>query len=190
MKIHHIMRICSIFAIFLIVGCTTNAIDHAPEPGNHTARLPALYAPENQYYYFTAAQIQRKKGNLDKAIVLLGKAIDLDAESPYLKRELATVYLQNKEGDKAIKILEEVLQRYPDDVKALIIYGGTKQVRKENKDAIAAYEKILVLDPKQERVYSLLGNLYVDAGDYKRAESTFRRLLKNFPTSYAGHYFL
>jgi len=190
MKIQHIMRICSIFAIFLIVGCTTNAVEQAPAPGNHNARLPAFYAPENQYYYFTAAQIQRKKGNLDQAIIMLRKAIELDAESPYLQRELATVYLQNKEGDKAIKVLEELLQRYPDDVKALIIYGGTKQVRKENKDAIAAYEKILVLDPKQERVYSLLGNLYVDAGDYKRAEATFRRLLKNFPTSYAGHYFL
>jgi tetratricopeptide (TPR) repeat protein len=174
----------------MVVGCTTNAVDHAPAPGNNTARLPAFYAPENQYYYFTAAQIQRKKGNLDNAIIMLRKAIELDKESPYLKRELATVYLQNKESGKAIKILEEVLQQYPDNVKALIIYGGTRQVRKENKDAVEAYEKILALDPKQERVYSLLGNLYVDAGDYKSAESTFRRLLKNYPTSYAGHYYL
>ena len=100
MKIHHIMRICLIFAIYMVVGCTTNAVDQAPAPGNQTARLPAFYTPENQYYYFTAAQIQRRKGNLDKAIVLLRKAIELDAESPYLKRELATVYLQNKEGGK------------------------------------------------------------------------------------------
>ena len=66
MKIHHIMRICCMFAIYLVVGCTTTAVDHTPTPRKNTARIPATYAPENQYYYFTAAQIQRKKGNLDK----------------------------------------------------------------------------------------------------------------------------
>ncbi len=190
MKIYYIMRILAIFAISIAVGCATNAIDQAPAPRKKTTKPPAFYGPDNQYYYFTAAQVQRKKGNLDKAIVLLRKAIELDPESPYLQRELATIYLQNKEGARAIEVLEEVLRKHPNDIKALIIYGGIKQVRKENKDAIAAYEKILALDPKQERVYSLLGNLYTEAGDYTRAKVTFMRLTKNFPASYAGHYYL
>jgi len=143
------MRILAIFAISIAVGCATNAIDQAPAPKKATTKPPVFYGPDNQYYYFTAAQVQRKKGNLDKAILLLRKAIELDPDSPYLQRELATIYLQNKEGGKAITLLEEVLRQHPDDIKALIIYGGTKQVRKENKDAIAAYEKILALDPKQ-----------------------------------------
>ena len=152
MKIYYMMRIFSVFAISIAVGCATNSMEQAPAHIKTTRKPPAFYGPENQYYYFTAAQIQRKKGNLDKAIVLLRKAIELDPDTPYLQRELATIYLQNKEGDKAISVLEEVLQKHPNDIKALIIYGGTKQVRKENKDAIAAYEKILALDPKQERV--------------------------------------
>lgn len=190
MKIYSIMRILSIFAVSIAVGCAANSIDQTPAPNKTTTKPHAFYGPENQYYYFTAAQVQRKKGNLDKAIVLLRKAIELDPESPYLQRELATFYLQNKEGAKTLEILEDLLRKHPNDIKALTIYGGTKQVRKENKDAIAAYEKILVLDPKQERVYSLLGNLYMEASDYTRAKATFKRLIKNFPVSYAGHYYL
>jgi tetratricopeptide (TPR) repeat protein len=190
MKIYTLVRTVSIFAISIAVGCATNSMDQAPAPRQTTAKPPAFYGPENQYYYFTAAQVQRKKGNLDQAIVLLRKAIELDPDSPYLQRELATVYLQNKESVNAITVLEEVLRRHPNDIKALIIYGGTKQVRKENPEAITAYEKILSLDPKQERVYSLLGNLYVEAGDDARAKATFERLIENFPRSYAGHFYL
>ena len=190
MKIYYFKRIISLFAIYIAVGCTSSAIDPNPEPGTKPNKPLALNGPENQYYYFTAAQVQRKKGNLDKAILMLRKAIELDPETPYLRRELATVYLQNKEDDKAIAVLKEVLQKHPNDIKALIIYGGTKQVRKEDKDAIVAYEKILSLDPKQQRVYSLLGSLYIDAGDYARARGVFNRLIKNFPASYTGHYYL
>jgi len=187
---YYMLRLFPIIAIPVVVGCAASSMDRAPATQKRTAEPPAFYAPENQYYYFTAAQIQRRKGNLDKAILLLRKALNLDPDSPYLQRELATIYLQNKEGAKAIEVLEAVLRRHPNDIKALIIYGGTKQVRKENKDAIAAYEKILTLDPKQERVYSLLGNLYVEAGDYASAQATFKRLIESFPSSYAGRYYL
>ncbi len=190
MKFYSILRIVTIFAFAIAAGCATNTVDKAPATQKKTIQTPTYHGANNQYYYFTTAQIERKKGNLDKTIVLLRKAIDLDPDSVYLQRELATVYLQNKEGEKAIEVLEALLKRHPNDVKALIIYGGTKQVRKENEDAIAAYERILALDPKQQRVYSLLGNLYLQSGDDARAKATFNRLVKNFPASFEGHYYL
>jgi tetratricopeptide (TPR) repeat protein len=190
MKIFYLKRILTVFAISIVVGCAATTVDQTSAPATEPARPQAYYEPENQYYYFTAAEIQRKQGNLDKSIVLLQKAIEIDPESLYLQRELATVYLQNKEYAKAIAVLEELLQKNPNDVKALIIYGGIKQVHKENQAAIAAYEKILALDPKQERIYSLLGGLYMEAGDLPRAKDLFNRLVVNFPASYAGHYYL
>lgn len=190
MKIYSMARIVVVFAISIAVGCATGTVEQTPTLQKKTTEPRAYYGPNNQYYYFTSAQIQRKKGNIDQAVVLLRRAIELDPESVYLQRELATVYLQNKESAKAIEVLAEVLRRHPNDIKALIIYGGTKQVRKENKDAIAAYEKIIALDPKQERVYSLLGNLYLELGEDERAKATFERLIENFPSSYAGRYYL
>ena len=117
MKIFRLMRIISIFIILFAVGCTMNSIK--PIPAN--TKPHDFYGPENQYYYFTAAQVQRKKGNLDKAVVLLQKAIELDPDSSYLQRELVTVYLQNKENDKAVEVLQEMLKKNPKDIKSLII---------------------------------------------------------------------
>ncbi len=129
MKIFRLMRIISIFIIFFAVGCTANPIKPTPAK----TKPQDFYGPENQYYYFTAAQVQRQKGNLDKAVVLLQKAIELDPDSPYLQRELVTVYLQNKEHDKAVEVLEGMLQKNPNDLKSLIIYGGIKQVAQRNR---------------------------------------------------------
>ena len=180
MKNFYLKRILTIFAVFVAAGCAASSVEQTSAPATAPTRPQAYYEPENQYYYFTAAEIQRKKGNLDKSIVLLQKAIEIDPKSLYLQRELATIYLQNKEYDKAFATLEELLRKYPNDIKALIIYGGIKQVHKENQEAIAAYEKILALDPKQERIYSLLGSLYMEAGDLTRAKDVFTRLVKNF----------
>jgi tetratricopeptide (TPR) repeat protein len=177
-----------VFAILVTAACTTNLPNQTPveAPVEHTA----YYGPENQYYYFTAAQAQRIKGNLDSAVLLLRKAIALDPESLYLQRELATVYIQNKEDEKALEVLEGLLQKNPNDLKSLIIYGGVKQVRKETKEAIAAYEKILTLDPANQRIYSLLGGLYMDAGELDNAKDIFNREVANFPGSYVAHFFL
>ena len=116
MKILRLKRIISVSIFCIAVGCTVNPgkqISPKTEP-------QAFYGPENQYYYFTAAQVQRKKGNLDKAVSFLQKAIEIVPDSAYLQRELATVYLQNKENDKAIEVLEEVLQKNPNDLKSLV----------------------------------------------------------------------
>ena len=186
MKILRLKRIILLSMFCFAVGCMVNPAKTTPSK----TEPKTFYGPENQYYYFTAAQVQRKKGNLDKAVSLLQKAIELDPGSSYLQRELVTVYLQNKENDKAIEVLEEMLQKNPEDLRSLIIYGGIKQVRKETDDAIAIYEKILALDPKQQRIYSLLGGLYMETGVLERAVEVFNRELENFPGSYTGHFYL
>ena len=97
--------------ILAITACTVNTSQPTQAPDPEKRRVYSR--PDNQYYYFTAAQVQRKKGNLDNAIVLLRKAIAQDPESSYLQRELATVYIQNKEDEKALEVLEGLLQTIP-----------------------------------------------------------------------------
>jgi len=172
-------RIMLLPVIFIVFGCAVETSRRPPEP----AISKVISGPGNQYYYFTAAEIQRVKGNLDKAIVLLRRAVELDPDSLYLQRELATVYLQNKENQRALEVLENLLAKNPNDVKSLIIYGGIRQVRKENQQAVAAYEKALTQDPKQEKVYSLLGALYLQADDFKRAREVFNRQVEVFPSA-------
>jgi tetratricopeptide (TPR) repeat protein len=173
--------------VFFSAGCTQNSFPKRKPAFGHSLMH---HQTDNRYYYFTEAQIQRRMGNLDKAVLLLKKAIEMDPDSLYLKRELATVYLQNKEGENAIGVLEDILKEHPNDVKSLILYGGIQQVRKNSAEAINAYEKVIALDPKQEKVYSLLGGMYMDAGKLDQAKRVFDQLIDHFPASHSGHFFL
>jgi tetratricopeptide (TPR) repeat protein len=186
MKLLHLKMTMFFVVFFFSFGCALNSTPKTTPTYGQTL----IHKTTNAYYFFTEAQIQRSAGNLEKAIVLLNKAIEMDPESVYLKREIATVYLQNKEDGNAVKVLEDILRAYPDDVRSLILYGGIRQVQKDNEAAIKAYEKVIALDPQQEKVYTLLGGMYLDAGNFDEAKRVFTQLLDHIPDSHAGHFFL
>lgn len=178
-------------AIFMMVilffsGCTFN-----PKPSQETAnQLSDPLTPESSYYYFTEAQFQKNKGNPDKAIFYLGKAIESDPESLYLKRELALFYLYGEKIEEALNVVEKILEKNPNEVEALIMAGRIKQALNLDDDVKEIYEKVITNDPKQEAIYLILGGLYLDEGDLEKAFSVFEQLVENFPESYAGEFFL
>ncbi|MCK5204953.1 MAG: tetratricopeptide repeat protein, partial [Desulfobacterales bacterium] len=145
MKVLRLAVTLFLVVVFFIGGCATTSNQKTPSAFGRSI----IDRPENRYYYFTEAEIQIKKGNLAKAIELLKKAIEMDPDSLYLKRELATVYLRNKDDENAINVLEGIIKEHPTDVRSLIIYGGIKQVHKDTQAAIDAYEKVIAEDPKQ-----------------------------------------
>jgi tetratricopeptide (TPR) repeat protein len=182
----------------VLSGCSPHAALPPPAPatGDRPAqpvapqRPVALERPENAYFYFLSSQKERRAGNIDKAILLIRKAIQLDPRSAYLSRELATIYLQNKEEQNAQAVVEELLARQPDDVDALILYGSIKQMRRETGAAIQAFEKVIRLDPAQEKIHSLLAGLYLEAKDLAGAERVLSAMIARFPESYDGHFLL
>ena len=183
-----------IIAAACCLGLLSGCAGHAPAPAvpGDSVKPPAAASlremPDNAYYYFLAAQRQRQAGKADQSILFIRKAIELDPDSAYLRRELATVHLQNKEEENALAVIEELLNRAPDDVRGLILYGGIKQFRKDQAGAIQAYEKVVRLDPSQEKIFSLLAGIYLEADDLSNAERTLGELNARFPRSYAGHF--
>jgi len=123
--------------IFLFfTGCylkktTTSTSDAVPaeEPAEHPA---FSRQSESSYYYFTEAEIQKNKGNLERAIHLLEKAIENDPGSSFLKRELALIYLQQKKNVKALKTVQGIIDSDPNNVKVLILYRQIKTGIKRN----------------------------------------------------------
>ena len=99
------------FIILIIIisfssGCTSG--EKKAEP---SSKKPiASYAPDSSYYFFTKAQIARKKENFEEAIEYLEKAIKIDPGSLYLKRELALFYAQQNNKHKALVIINIILK--------------------------------------------------------------------------------
>ena len=126
------MKLAILFVvIFFFTGC---AAQKKPVPAKYEKPVVSP-EPGNRYYYFTEAQLQKKKGNLDNAIQYLRKSIEIDPESSYLLKELATLYLMEKDTGKALQAVEKILEDNEQDIGALIIYGRIKQSLKHFDDA-------------------------------------------------------
>lgn len=150
-----------------------------------------IYLPaSNPYYHYTEAQLSGIRGDLDRAIWHLRKAVARDPDSSFLKRELALLYLHQKDTTRALRIIEQQLKEEPDAVEMLVLYGRIMQSIKKVPEATAAFEKVLAQDPEREDVYLFLGSLYRTGKDLSNAARIYEKLLQHYPVSHAGHFFL
>ncbi|MDF1591353.1 MAG: tetratricopeptide repeat protein [Desulfobacterales bacterium] len=172
--------------IFFISGCTfaRDILRAEKEPPVN------IYQSDGRYYYYIESQIQQKKGHLDEAIDFLNKAIEIDPGAAFLKKELVVLYLQKKDHQKALEIIEGELYVDPNNVEALVIYGRIQQTVKQTDAAKETYQKILTLNPKLQNIYLFLGGIYMDENNLSAAREIYQRLLEHFPDSYVGHFFI
>ena len=182
----------------LLVGCASLQKTPPPEKSlpEGGEKLSLETSPQGggvdqeRYFYYLAAQQYAATGDLDRAIVNLEKVILLDPENGYLQRELATYYLQQQNSKAALKILEALLGKHPEDPDTLFLYGMASESIGGKEKARTAYEKLISVDPKRETAFLRLGNLYLEGNDTENAYRVYSRLVEAFPYSYVGHFFL
>jgi tetratricopeptide (TPR) repeat protein len=145
---------------------------------------------DNSYSLFLESQAQKKQGDLKQAIYLLEKAIEKDPKSIYLKRELALSYLQNDQNNKALSVVDDILNVDPNDVDALIVDASIRKALNKDEDVKPTYEKALQIDPKRKGIYQILGKMYLDNGDLDGADRIFQQMVQNFNNDYVGYYYL
>jgi len=174
--------------LMVLISCSLRSL--STQPGNQPAQTPSD-RPYNSYFYYTEAQVAVKQGKIEKAIRLLKKASQLDPQSVYLRLELASLHLNQKQKERALETLENALVIDPNHVEALIFYANMNHNLKQTQEAIQAYQKVIRLAPqKEERVYLLLGNLWMEDGNLDAALKVYADLIVNFPASFAGHFFV
>jgi len=184
------MKLSSFLLIMLMATISCSPKSLSPSPGYQAPQtLPAR--PHNSYFYYTEAQIAIKQGQIERAVQYLKNASNLDPQSVYLHMELASLYLSQKKKELARETLEKGLLIDPNHVEALTFYANISHNLKHTTAAIQAYQKVLQLAPKkEERVYLLLGSLWVETGNMDAATQVYQSLVANFPASFAGHYFI
>ena len=111
MKVSSLNLAIVIMVILFLSGCAPDRNKTLRLDERQTGRAMDGVEPESSYYYFTEAQLNRNKGDLDKAIQYLNKAIQQDPESSYLQLELAILYLQQKDNTSALNIVEKVIKK-------------------------------------------------------------------------------
>lgn len=181
------------FASIPVIGlllCIGGCISGPPETQKVHRREVIAEPAANAYYYYTEAQILKNRGDTEAALEMMRQAVERDPETLFVRRELATLYIQNKQEALALELLQAILQDAPDDIPTLLLTGRLYQNRKELEKAKTTFEAVLNLDPGNKNIYLLLGNLYMQDAQWDEAFRVFEKMTEKFPDAYAGFFFM
>ena len=187
-----------IWITFLFTGCETGKMpspspaSDLPSAAQPAEKLEDAEAPSNgsSYYLFLASELAKSRGNLKDAVDFMNLAIMEDPDSLFLKKELAILYLHREENENALAVVEEIIEKDPDSVDALLLSATIRKTINKDADVRPIYEKILEKDPQRENVYQLLGKMYFSEGDMDNAFRVYEKLLVHFPDNFVAHYYL
>lgn len=88
-------------------------------------------------------------------------------------KNLAIVYIKNKEPQKAIDTVTKVLSYSTDDYAIYYIAGTACMALKNFKEALKYLEQALELNPEHSQLYNNLGTCYVTIGNLDKAYENF-----------------
>jgi type IV pilus assembly protein PilF len=104
------------------------------------------------------------------------KVQNLDPES---KVRLARSYFNGGKTGEAMRVLEEGLREYPDNVPIRNYYGQLSFLTGNLEMAEAALREVLRLNPFMTDAHNTLGAVYQEMGRYNEAEKEYRLTLED-----------
>ena len=132
---------------------------------------------------------EAKQGQLLKALKLFQKVLTVVPENVDARRNMARIYLELGNLEKAKEHLYECLQIDPKDDWSSIMLGNI-YARNEGNLEVGAfyYEKCLEHHPEDPMVLCNYAALMVEKGEFQKAEILFKKALKikDVPNAYYG----
>lgn len=148
------------------------------------------YLPHSYRGYAGLGFVMRLQGNLDEAIKLQLKAVELNPYKPDVRNNLAFTYQLNKQPDKAKEHYKKTMEIQPHFEGA---YGNLALLLGEEKqyaEAEAVCRKGLEMNPRSRVLYHNLGYLEFKQGKKEEAIKHVRKALEIDPGSRQSRRFL
>ncbi len=119
--------------------------------------------------YQRMADIDWSSGEHNEALSLLRQAIQFSTDDMALRQQFVQYCLETGRGPEASE-QQTVIARF---------YFASRQT----KEAVAALQQLIGMDPHNYEAYDLLGQTYYSVGEYEQATRVYRNLAKVDPTS-------
>jgi tetratricopeptide (TPR) repeat protein len=172
-------------------------------------REMARIAPEDPSVHSELADIHVSRGLLDEGLAELRQLGEIHVRRGQL-REAALVYQRMAEIDwgtgertEALNLLRQAIQYSTDDmalrqqfVQYCLEVGITEEAgeqqaviaryyfaSRQTKEAVAALQQLIGMDPHNYEAYDLLGQTYYSVGEYEQAARVYRNLARVNPSS-------
>jgi len=146
-------------------------------------RNASQISPQSAQARYQAGVVAERRRDFSEALVAYKSAVDLQADYPEARADLARIYVLGGAPDKALELVAPALVQHPDNVKLLVVRGSAYQQLKQTEEARADAEKAAKLDPKDESAAALLASILRANGERDRAIALIEGTLKHRPKS-------
>lgn len=123
----------------------------------------------------------------DSAEVYFDKAITIDPYHKFVYYNKGMLYLNTDQGEKAVKALEEHTLNHENDGDGWAGLADAYALIKDNDNALSCYAQGIKVDPKNKLAYTKRSDFYYEQGEYEKAISDLKTLLKFYPKE--GQYY-
>ena len=130
---------------------------------------------------YEMAQFYMFLGRTQKGEGLLQKAVSLEPDNYWYKQTLASHFRKRGENEKAVEVIEEIVDRFPSRLEPLMelvdLYARLENYGK----VIHSLDRLEKLDGKSEQISMEKFRIYLQMGDSERAFTEIENLVKEYP---------
>lgn len=131
--------------------------------------------------HFNLGIALRSQERFTEACQSFKRAVELRASYYEAMDALAHAYIALYDWPAAVRVLNEIISIWPQKAEIHSNLGTVYQAMGRLKDAIAAYEGALMINPRLEGARGSLGSAYLACGDVEQAERCYRQCLATTP---------
>jgi tetratricopeptide (TPR) repeat protein len=121
------------------------------------------------------------KNDFAGSLAVLQQAIAMDATYPAAYSQLAKLYYSAGDVEKASDAIGQALQRAPYHPEYLYVQGKILEKQGKLDDALAAFERTVLVNPKESDACFEMGAIYQRRGERAKARAAYQRALEISP---------
>ncbi|MEO6776717.1 MAG: HEAT repeat domain-containing protein [Kofleriaceae bacterium] len=149
------------------------------EPQKTLEKLVQL-VPDDQDTTLDLVKAYRNARKYDEAVALLLKlAKNVPSREREVYKQISEIKTEARKDDEAIEWQQKALAKSPNDPTAYEGLGERYVEMQRLPEAIAAYEKTVLLDPHNSKAAFALAQLYIQTGTPIKASELLRNVLRN-----------
>ena len=132
--------------------------------------------------------VNMQKFRLSKAQEYIQKAISI-SPMPYFFENLAKVYLEMEDSEKAIELYCELIKVFPDRFDYMFNLASAYKLGSKFEEAKETYKKAIELNPQNPDSYYNLAHIYDNEGNPQESIRYYNKALELEPESMETRYF-
>ena len=134
--------------------------------------------PEDATLYAKRGKVFYDNKGYDEAIIDFTFAVKLDSTQIEYYHLLANTYMEYFKSRKALQVMKQAAQLFPDDITTLLQLSDYQLILKQYDESMKTINGVLERDPQNAMAYFMFGMNFKETGDTIRAINSFQKAVE------------